>query len=274
MEVRTLSRAGRALRVGLRPATGVGAARPPLVVFNGLGASLELLEPFAAALAHPPLIVIDAPGVGTPAPSMPYRFASLARQANDVLAELGFADGAVDVMGVSWGGCLAQQFAFQYPGRCRRLVLAATSPGILMVPGRPAAVLGTLGTALQGGAPARMASRVLGRDFEARPERFIEQVRRLVPSDLRSQACQLLALWGWSSLPWLRRLRQPTLVLAGRDDHLVPLANARLLAALIPKASLRILEGGHGFLLTRAAHAAGLVQDFLAGEIDATGSAP
>jgi poly(3-hydroxyalkanoate) depolymerase len=276
MEVRTLSRAGRAIRVGLRPAEGAGAAWPPLVVFNGLGASLELLEPFVAALAHRPLVVVDAPGIGTPAPSMPYRFASLARQANDVLTELGFAEGPVDVMGVSWGGCLAQQFAFQYPGRCRRLVLAATSPGSLMVPGRPAAVLGTLGAALHPGAaaPARMASRVLGRDFEAHPQRLIGQLRRLVPSDLRSQACQLLALWGWSSLPWLWRLRQPTLVLAAHDDHLVPLANARLLAALIPKASLHILEGGHGFLLTRAAQAAGLVQDFLAGEVAATGSAP
>ena len=42
----------------------------------------------------------------------------------------------VDVLGVSWGGALAQQFAFQQARRCRRLVLAATSPGSLMVPGK------------------------------------------------------------------------------------------------------------------------------------------
>lgn len=276
MEVRTVSRAGRALRVGVRRATRAGEDQPPLIVFNGLGASLELLEPFIVALDDRTVIVIDAPGVGTRPPSMPYRLSSLARQANKILDELGIVGGAVDVMGVSWGGCLAQQFAFQYPGRCRRLVLAATSPGALMVPGRPTALLGTLGAALHPRAaePARMASRVLGSDFEAHPERFIEPVRRLARSNFLSQAGQLLALWGWSSLPWLWRLRQPTLILAGRDDSLVPLANARLLAALIPRATLSVLEGGHGFLLTRAGEAAGLVRGFLRAQPDGAGSRP
>lgn len=267
MEVRTFSHAGRALRVGLRQATGAGAEYPPLVVFNGLGASLELLEPFVTALAQLAVVVIDAPGVGTTPPSLPYRFPALARQAHEVLAELGMADAPVDVLGVSWGGCLAQQFALQYPGRCRRLVLAATSPGILMVPGRPSALLGTLGAALHPGAadPARMANWVLGRNFQAHSERFMEEIRRLAPSDFRSQACQLFALWGWSSLLWLWRLRQPALILAGRHDPLVPLANARLLATLIPGATLNVLDDAHGFLLTRAEEAAALVHDFLTG---------
>jgi poly(3-hydroxyalkanoate) depolymerase len=265
MQVKTISRRGCSFRTGIRGATAVDGSAPPLVIFNGLGASLELLAPFVAALVHRSVLVIDAPGVGTRPPSAPYTFASLARQAHDALSELEIGERAIDVMGASWGGCLAQQFALQYPDRCRRLILAATSPGALMVPGHPSALLKVAGALLRPGAarPAHLASSVLGRDFQAHPERYLGHIDRLALSDLLSQGLQILALSGWSSLPWLWRLRQPTLILAGRHDALVPLVNARLLAALIPGASLAILEDGHGFLLTRAGESAALVQDFL-----------
>ena len=74
-------------------------------------------------------------GGGSPAPTLPYRFRGLARLANDLLDELGYR-GQVDAIGVSWGGALAQTFAFHFPDRCRRLILAATSPGVIMVPGK------------------------------------------------------------------------------------------------------------------------------------------
>lgn len=265
MQVRIVSRPDCSFRMGVRGTAEAGADLPPLVVFNGLGASLELLEPFVAALGRRPVIVIDAPGVGTRPPRAPYRFASLARHASEVLDQLGMTDGPVDVLGVSWGGCLAQQFALQHPERCRRLILAATSPGAIMVPGRPSALLGVLGGLLHPGAgdPARLAASVMGRDFQAHPERYLGHIGRLAPTDLLSQSFQILALCGWSSLAWLWRLRQPTLILAGRHDALVPLVNARLLATLIPGATLAILDDGHGFLLTRAGESAALVQDFL-----------
>ena len=134
-----------------------------------------------------------------------------------------------------------------------------------MVPGHPSALLKVAGALLHPGAagPVRIASSVLGTAFQANPERYLEHVGRLAPSDLLSQSFQILALCGWSSLPWLWRLRQPTLILAGRHDALVPLVNARLLTSMIPGASLAILEDGHGFLLTRAGESAALVQDFL-----------
>ena len=47
-----------------------------------------------------------------------------------LIEELGYHE--VDVAGVSWGGGIAQQFAHQYPNLCRRLVLAATAPGVIM----------------------------------------------------------------------------------------------------------------------------------------------
>jgi pimeloyl-ACP methyl ester carboxylesterase len=68
---------------------------------------------------------------------------------------------------------------------------------------------------------------------------------------------------GWTSLPWLHQLRQPTLILAGNDDPIVPPVNARIMARLIPNATLHIVNGGHLFLLTEKEQVAPLVHQFL-----------
>lgn len=75
---------------------------------------------------------------------------------------------------------------------------------------------------------------------------------------------QMLALLGWTSLPWLWRIKHPTLVMAGNDDPLVPLINARLHAWLLPDARLHVFEDGHLFLLTRARQATRILAAFLA----------
>ena len=75
---------------------------------------------------------------------------------------------------------------------------------------------------------------------------------------------QLYAITGWSSLRWLDRISAPTLVLAGDDDPLVPLRNARLLAARIPYARLDVRRGaGHLWVLDHAAQSAPIVDGFL-----------
>ena len=74
---------------------------------------------------------------------------------------------------------------------------------------------------------------------------------------------QLIACLGWTSLPWLPFLAQPTLVMMGTDDPIVPLVNGRILAKLIPNARLVTIDDGHLFLLTSAKEAAGHVAEFL-----------
>jgi pimeloyl-ACP methyl ester carboxylesterase len=74
---------------------------------------------------------------------------------------------------------------------------------------------------------------------------------------------QLLSSMGWTSIFWLHKLHQPTLVLAGKDDAIVPPINARILARLIPKATYRIFKGGHLFALTEKEQVASLVHAFL-----------
>ena len=110
--------------------------RPPFLLFNGIGANLELAEPFLRALKRTEAIIFDVPGVGgSPAPPYPYRLSSIARLAAQLLTKLGHK--RADIGGVSWGGGIAQQFAHQHYNMCRKLVLAATSPGAIMVPGSP-----------------------------------------------------------------------------------------------------------------------------------------
>jgi pimeloyl-ACP methyl ester carboxylesterase len=74
---------------------------------------------------------------------------------------------------------------------------------------------------------------------------------------------QLLAAWGWSSLPWLWLIRQPTLVIHGKDDPIVPIINAHVVASLIPHARMEEIDDGHLFMLTSAEETARLIDNFL-----------
>lgn len=256
--------AGQTLRVGQRSGD---PARPPLLMFNGIGASIELALPFLDALDGQPAVIFDAPGVGgSPTPALPYRPWMLAAMTARLLDRLGHD--RVDVLGVSWGGALAQQFAFQYAQRCRRLVLAATSPGHVMVPGRLGALLKMAGPRRYKDAAymREIAGTLYGGVLRQAPERAGAHLRHMRWSSDYGYYLQLLAGLGWSSLPWLRLLPQPTLVMAGTDDPLVPLLNGYILAKLIPDARLVTLDDGHLFLVTSAAQSAQAVSEFLRSE--------
>jgi poly(3-hydroxyalkanoate) depolymerase len=252
---------GRTLRVGVRPSQ---KTQPPLLLFNGLGANIELIEPFLDALDGPEAIIFDVPGVGSsPAPWRPYRPCMLARLSARLLDQLGYDQ--VDVLGVSWGGAIAQQFAFQHTRRCRRLVLAATSPGHLMVPGKLTVLL-KMATPRRYKDPdymKRVAGNIYGGALRSSPELAGKHLRHVRWSSDYGYYLQLIAGFGWSSLPWLRLLAQPTLVMAGTDDPIVPLANGRILAKLIPNARMVTIDDGHLFLVTNARQSANLVSEFL-----------
>jgi poly(3-hydroxyoctanoate) depolymerase len=84
------------------------------------------------------------------------------------------------------------------------------------------------------------------------------------PPSVRGYLGQLYAISGWTSMPWLHRLPQPTLVLAGDDDPIVPLINGRILAQRIPDARLQVIPGGgHLFMLEHPAATAAIISDFL-----------
>jgi poly(3-hydroxyalkanoate) depolymerase len=249
------------IRYSVKKGSGAGV----LLIFNGIGASMELLQPFTDVLGDTTVISYDAPGAGASSvPKYPWRPRHHAALAASLLERLGYDK--IDVLGVSWGGMVAQQFARQYPDRCRRLILAATSPGHLMVPGKLSVML-RMASPLRYLLPDYMeaiAGKIYGGSLRTNKLRAKQHASRMKPPSTLGYYSQVLALVGWSSLPWLHTLRQPTLVLAGDDDPIIPLINAKVLAALIPNARLRVVDCGHLFILTRASILAPEIEDFLA----------
>ena len=257
---------------GVRLRTSVRGSGPPLLLITGLGASLDFGAPFERELAacQVQAVSFDAPGIGESTPyRWPPRMPGIARTVERMLDALGYD--RVHVLGVSLGGVIAQQLAHQAPHRVGCLILAATGPGLGGVPGSPRALLplATPRRYYQPGYYRRIAGRVYGgaarRDpgalLHGSPARFIER------PTLRGYLSQIYAITAWTSIPWLRTLQQPTLVLAGDDDPIVPLINGRILARCIPSARLQVVAGGgHLFLLEKPAEMARLIAAFLQSE--------
>ncbi len=264
--VRTVSVRGITARVSVRPGVGPFVNEPPLLLCNGIGVSFEVLQPLVDALdPRRGVVRFDVPGVGGSAPPpTPYPIAALASWVARLMADLGHQ--RFDVLGLSWGGGLAQQMAVQSWRRVRRVVLVATGTGVLMVPAHPS-VLVKMSTPRRHRDPAYAASiaaEIYGGTMRTDPQkgaRLLHSVTRSGPR--RGYYYQLGAMAGWSSLPFLRLLRQPTLVMGGDDDPIIPAANPRLQARLIPRARLHLYEGGHLDIVTEAESLVPVVEEFL-----------
>jgi pimeloyl-ACP methyl ester carboxylesterase len=78
----------------------------------------------------------------------------------------------------------------------------------------------------------------------------------------RAYMYQLLAGSVWTSVFALPLIRQDTLIVAGTDDPIIPVANARIMAGLLPHAILHLHPGGHMDLITNAADLAPVIEAF------------
>ncbi len=258
-EVRYITAGGQRIRVNVRQGTGVA-----LVLCNGIGASLEVLDPLVENLACP-VVRFDVPGTGgSPTSPLPYGFPYLAWVLGRVLTKLGI--GVVDVLGLSWGGALAQQFAFQNPRRCRRMVLVATGTGVLMVPAR-LRVLAKMATPRRFSDPdyaAAIAGDLYGGTVRAHGEDVARLfVRQLHAGSKIGYLHQLLAGSVWTSLLSLPAVRQDTLIVAGTDDPIIPVVNARIMNALLPHSRLHLHSGGHIDIVHNATELAPVIEKFL-----------
>lgn len=254
---------GRTLRVA-RWRLDEPSDHPPILFFNGIGANIEAVAPLAEELSDRGFIMFDMPGVGkSPDPLIPYNTATMSWITAKLLDRFGLDQ--VDVMGISWGGAMAQHFALQHPGRTRRLVLAATSAGMLMMPGNPAALTKMAN-------PRRYVDAAyMARHFETLYGEALSNssgkgghMDRLTPPSPRGYIYQLLAMVGWSSAPALPFMKKETLILMGDEDQIVPLLNGKFLNMLIPNSELVVMEGGgHLFLLSHKDESIAAIRTFL-----------
>lgn len=224
----------------------------PLLLVGGLGGNTEMWAPFLAELSNRRVIRFDAPGSGlSSTPMFPVPVAALAHLATTILDARGVP--SADVIGFSYGGAVAQQLAYEYPARVRRLVLAATTCGLGGAIGSIDALM-VLTTPIRYYSPRyfeRTAAACFGgvtaRDQVVRRQMMTR--RRHHPPSAYGYSMQILGAIGWSSLPFLSRIPHKTLVVSGDDDPLIPVQNAKLLAAQIPNARLDIVPSAGHLLL-------------------------
>ncbi len=256
---------GRPLRVACWR-MGQASEHPPILFFNGIGANIEAVAPLAEAFEDRAFIMFDMPGIGgSPAPVIPYNVVTMAWTSAQLLDRLNVE--TVDVVGISWGGGMAQHFAIQHPKRTRRLVLIATSAGMLMMPGNPKA-LTKMANPRRYIDPEFMMKNfetLYGEGLGKGPGKK-SHMSRLTPPTPRGYMYQLLAMLGWTSAPALPFMKKETLILMGDDDQIVPLANGKFLNSLIPNSELVVIEGGgHLFLLSHKKESLSKMREFLDG---------
>jgi 3-oxoadipate enol-lactonase len=246
---------------------------PPLLFISGTGGDLRNKPnvfdgPLAKAFD---LLAYDQRGLGRSGkPDVDYSMADYADDAAALMAHVGWP--SARVVGVSFGGMVAQELVLRHPDRVERLVLACTSPGGAGGASYPFHEL----QHLKGEARARFLMPISDtRRDEAWAAAHTETVAQIIalgsadphagePGREMGARRQLEARAKHDAWDRLGDIRRPTMIAAGRYDGIaLPAAQARM-AARIPGAQLRFFEGGHLFMIQdRAANPA--IAEFLLG---------
>ena len=233
---------------------------PHLLIMSGTGGDLRSSPSiFEMSIAqHFEILACDQRGLGqTSRPDIPYAMADYADDANVLLDAVGW--NRCLVMGISFGGMVAQEFALRYPHRIERLVLACTSSGGAGGASYPLHELADLPVAdyvrrvlqlsdtrrdavWQAANPARfqtlfdqtLAGLQVGAD---EPGRRTDSRRQL-----ETRACH-------DTYERLPTLRLPVYICGGRYDGIATPANLEAIQKQIPGARLELFEGGHLFFI-------------------------
>lgn len=249
---------------GLPTRVQVQGDGPPLLLIGGVWSQVPQWDDVLPLLADFTTIAFDPPGIGATAmPQRPYTVRRLAEFAAQVLDAVGVE--RAHVLGVSFGGAVAQELARCLPERVDRLVLVSTGYGAFGVPGSPGALMSFARPQAYADLAGleQVAGRIFGGRLRTEPG-LVHGWHLRPPADLKAWFYRLAGTVGWSSLPWLHRLPQPTLVLHGDDDPVVPLVNARVVARRVPGARLHVVVGGgHLLLLDSAADVFPIITGFL-----------
>jgi 3-oxoadipate enol-lactonase len=227
-----------------------------LLFLNGSGASLADVAPLVSLLAERfEVLAFDQRGIGkSPCPRDPYTMADLAADALSLADHLKWE--RFRLMGISFGGMVAQEMAVTAPERIDRLALACTSPG---GDGGSSFPLHTLAKMAPGELTA-VAAEIMDTRFT--PEWLeVHQSDRMLAAALTNRhasnaptgdpgfALQLQARQGHDVFERLPRITCPTLVASGLYDGIAPPKNGAAIVSKIPHAEFRVFEGGHAFFI-------------------------
>ncbi len=254
---------------GLNLHVQVWGEGPPLLLYSGIFGEVDLWETLLPYLKGFRTIAFDPPGIGkSQLPRVPMNMFTLAELGTMVLDLMGIQK--AHVLGASFGGAVAQQMAFMHPRHVDRLVLVSTSYGGGAVPGNLKAFWHFIQpSSYRSPRMEQVAGDMFGGRLREEPE-LMSALHVSRPSSMRHAFFRMVPLWGWSSLPFLWAIKQPTLIVAGDDDPVTPLVNHKVMATMIPKATLHTVKGGgHMVLLDSPERVGPVITRFLRGEDDA-----
>ena len=233
--------AGSGERLLFISGTGGDLRNKPNVFDSPLAAEFELLS-------------YDQRGLGqSEKPDQPYTMADYADDAAALLNELGWS--RVPVMGVSFGGMVAQELALRHPGLVSHLVLACTSAGGAGGASYPLHELETLPDDERLVRQLELSDTRRDAQWRAEnPERWqtllsMAAAGARADRDLDGARRQLQARAGHDSYQRLPQLQMPVLLAGGEFDGIAPPANMKALAEQVSQAELRFFAGGHLFLI-------------------------
>src|SRR3954468_14436153 len=246
-----------------------GSGTEPLLLIQGMsGTHLSWGDPFLEQLADDfDVVTYDHRGIGRSAPvSAPFTIAELADDAAQILDALGWE--TAPVMGISMGGMVAQELALNHGDRIRTLTLGCTycgGPGASLT---SPAVGQRLGAAMMAGdrdaAIHAMYEINVSGAFAAQEANFAPflAMAKSLPAPIPVILMQMQAIQQHDTSARLPSLHLPTLVIHGDEDQMLPVANGRLIASLVPGARLEVLEGvGHLFWWEQPEHSARLLKE-------------
>lgn len=227
-----------------------------VLLFNGSGSSIARTRPLIEALArHCEVLVHDQRGLGLSAvPEEPPTMARFAADGAAVLDHVGWETAAI--VGISFGGMVAQEFAVTFPERVDRLALLCTSSGGAGGSSYPLHTLADLEPAER----ASVSVQLLDTRFDAEwlashpgdraivDEMTAARLRPQDPDRLRGEALQLEARRRHDVWDRLHLIDSPTLVMCGEHDGIAPPENSEAIVSRVPNSVLRRFDGGHTFI--------------------------
>lgn len=246
-----------------------GHAGPPVVLLHGLGSSsADWPQQQAVLQARHRVVAVDLPGHGgSPLPPGRLTIEGMARDVAALLAGVG--EEPAHVVGLSLGACVALRLALQSPARVRTLTLVnpfarvqPAGPGDLA---RLAQRLLLLGTAPMETVAAHVARRLF--PWPEQRALYDSAVASLAATPRRAYLAAMRALARFDARGQVAAIRQPTLIVAGDRDTMVPLAAKAALAAAIPRARLLVVPAsGHATPHDQPAAFNRALLEFLAGD--------